>query len=336
MRRDPLVIGHRGAPGYRPEHTRSSFALAIEQGADAIEVDVVLTSDGVPIVRHDRELGATTDIASRPSLAPLRRRGDADGLEVVGWFAEDLGWAQVRELRAVERMPPTYPDLVAPDSGEPVLRLGEVAAMAAEAGVLLVVELKEATRHAALGLPLVASVLAELAAVDPLPAVVVESFEKAPLLALASAGVPWRLVYLMEDIGTAPDEALRGGPSYAAELADPAALRAFSGVSLPTALITPYEVERLHAVGLEVWTWTLRPENRFLPAAHRRGARAGGFGDWPGAWAALLDAGVDGVFADHPDLAVLVRDVVLQRGGRRPAAGATPSSATTAPETLRA
>jgi glycerophosphoryl diester phosphodiesterase len=310
----PLVIGHRGAPGYLPEHTAASFALAIAQGVDAIEVDVVASADGVPIVRHERELGGTTDVGGRPEFAARRREGMVDGRHRTGWFAEDFTWAEIESLRARERMPRLRIASAVHDGEAPVLRLSEVAAIAAASDVLLVVELKEARLSAELGLPLPAIVAAELGDLPRPPAVVLESFERSPLLELRGAGLPWPIVYLLDDHGRAAD-AQELGRSYATELADPAGLQVFDGVSLPTTLITRGRTALLHSFGLDVWTWTLRPENRFLEPPHRRGTAPGAHGDWVTPWSQLLAAGVDGVFVDHPDLAVGLMESALPMVG---------------------
>jgi glycerophosphoryl diester phosphodiesterase len=189
-----------------------------------------------------------------------------------------------------------------------VLRLAEVARLAAEREVRLIVELKDSVAAERLGLPLPDLLEAELAAVDPLPAIGVESFEKAPLLALAERGTRWPLVYLMEATGSAADEAAIGGVPYAEERQQPERLDRLSGVSVPLVLATPGLVERMRAAGLATWTWTLRPENVFLPLKYRRLGAPGSFGYWRPYWREVLASGVDAVFADHPDLAVAIRN----------------------------
>ena len=174
--RTPIVIGHRGAPGHRPEHTLPGYELAVRMGADFIEPDLVCTADGVLVARHDAELSGTTDIAGRPDLADLRRED--------GWFVEDLKLAQLRTLRAVERLP----DLrtTAYDGHDPVPTLDDVLALrarlSAELGrvVGVYLELKDPARFARLGLPLGPPLLASLEAAGlntPDAPVIVESFE---------------------------------------------------------------------------------------------------------------------------------------------------------------
>lgn len=300
----PVVIGHRGAPGYLPEHTRGSFLLAIEQGAEAIEVDVVPSRDGVLVVRHEHALGGTTDVARRREFAGRRRAGPAGR----DWFAEDFDWAELQTLRARERLPRLRPRSAAHDGEESVLRLADVAALAAERRVRLVVELKDSVAAERLGLPLPDLLAAELAAVGPLPAIDVESFEKRPLRILAERGTTWPLVYLIEARGVAADEAAVGGPGYEQELRHPERLEGFAGVSVPLTLATPSVVERMAEAGLATWTWTLRPENAFLPLQYRRLGAPGSFGYWRPYWRAVLASGVAAVFADHPDLAVAIRN----------------------------
>jgi glycerophosphoryl diester phosphodiesterase len=273
----PLVLGHRGASGYRPELTAGALRLAAEQGADGVEVDVVPTRDGRLAVRHDARLGATTDV-----VAVLGRDARTD----------ELTWAEVARLRARERFPGLRPTSALHDGLEPVLQLPEVVRLAEALDLLLVVEIKDAAAFAAAGLDPVPLVERDLAGARC--PIVLESFETSPLDALAGLGHP--LVHLIDDT--------QGAPRV---LADTAALARFAGVSLATALVTPGRVAAFHAVGLEVWAWTLRPENRFLPEGYRSGRGGSAHGDWRAWWSALSDAGVDAVFADHPDLAIALR-----------------------------
>ena len=283
-----LVLAHRGASAYRPELTEAAIRTAVDQGADGIEVDVVPSRDGRLVVRHDRSLAPTTDLVARRGRD--RRVDETD-------------WADLAGLRARERWPALRPGSARFDGREPLLALPDVVRIAEAADLLLVVEIKDATAFSAVGLdpaPLVARDLAGARC-----RVVLESFEKRPLDALQHLGLP--RFYLLDEHGRAADEA-PDGPGYAAELADPAALTRFEGVSLPLSRATRAHVAAVHAVGLQVWTFTLRAENAFLPAAHRGDGDPAALGDWRSAWSAVLDAGVDGVFADAPDLALeLVR-----------------------------
>ncbi len=95
----PRIIAHRGASGLRPEHTLAAYQLALDQGADAIELDLVPTRDGSLIARHDNELSITTDVATRAQFASRRRSKRVDGIEVTGWFSEDFTIDEIRMLR---------------------------------------------------------------------------------------------------------------------------------------------------------------------------------------------------------------------------------------------
>ena len=301
----PLVIAHRGASGHRPEHTRSAFGTAIEQGADAIEIDVVATFDGVLVVRHEPELSGTTDVASRPGFADRRRTVEVDGRTRRGWFVEDFTAEEIAGLGARERLPRLRPDNARYDCAEGVMTLVDVLALTAAAGVRLVIELKHATRSAGLGLPLDELLIETLAAAPALPPITVESFERGVLDRLAGRGFAHPLVYLLGAGRAAVDSPVTdGGPlTYRQELADPARFDGLAGVSLRAGMVRPRSVERVLARGLEVWTWTLRPENVFLPPRYwlRGGpARLGRYADY---WRSLAACGVTGVFADHPDLA---------------------------------
>lgn len=129
----PLVIAHRGASAYRPEHTLASYALAIEQGADVIEPDLVLTRDGVLICRHENEISGTTDVAARPEFAGRRTRKSIDGEDVEGWFAEDFSLAEIRTLRARERLPQLRSGSAQYDGEFGIPTFAEVIALAAAA-----------------------------------------------------------------------------------------------------------------------------------------------------------------------------------------------------------
>ena len=149
-----LVIAHRGASGYRPEHSRSAVELAIEQGADAIEPDLVATRDGVLVVRHDNELSTTTDVAAHPRFLGRRRTAVVDGQRLTGWFTEDFTWSELSTLRVRERMPRVRLGNVAYDGREPILSLDDLLRIIRPHRVLLVAELKHAAHFESIGLPL--------------------------------------------------------------------------------------------------------------------------------------------------------------------------------------
>lgn len=288
-----MVIAHRGACAYRPEQTAAALRLAITQGAAAIEVDLVPTRDGELVLRHEPELSGTTDVASRPEFADRRRAGRIDGRSMQGWWVEDFTAEEVGRLRARERLPRVRPASAAHDGEEGVLTVGEALAIAAAGGVQLVLELKHAPRSAALGLPLDDLLVASLGEAPALPGIVLEAFEWEVLDALEGR-LPYPRVALVGD------RPLRDGGA----LDDPGVFADYDGVSARTGLIRPGVVGRLRERGLEVWTWTLRPESRYLPPRYR--LPVGRLGRYAAYWRRLAAAGVTGVFADHPDLALRV------------------------------
>lgn len=315
----PLVIAHRGASGYRPEHSRSAYDLALRLGADAIEPDLVPTRDGVLVLRHENEIGGTTDVAERAEFADRRTTKIVDGTELTGWFTEDFDWSELSTLAVRERLPGIRPG----NTGfpvEPILRFRDLLALLDEEDrpVGLVAEVKHPTYFDSLGLPPAELLAAELAdaswSADP--RLTVECFERSLLTALRSRGVGGAVVYLQERKGTAADlEAAlgSGAPTYEDERSDEALValaREVDGISIDKAVLLADAsaplVPRAHALGLTVFTWTLRPENRFLDRRYRAGEPAE-FGRWAAEFAEVMSTGVDGVFADHPDLALAVR-----------------------------
>ena len=329
-RRFPLVIGHRGAPGYRPEHSRSSYDLALQLGVDAVEPDIVVSSDGVLVVRHENEISGTTDVADRPEFADRRTTKTVDGAELTGWFAEDFTWHELSTLRCRERLPALRATSATFDDAQPVLRLRDVLdlvragslALGREIGVVL--EIKHATYFGSLGWRMAALIETELReagwADGSLP-LTIESFESTVLHELQERGIPASYIYLLEAAGRPFDLFAAHGkaaPTYRAT-AKPAGLDALvgrvDGISVDKRMIlAPDRLGRLtgpspvvadaHERGLRVFTWTCRPENSFLIGQFRGRGGAAAFGDWEAEWAVIRDAAVDGVFVDHPDLGV--------------------------------
>jgi glycerophosphoryl diester phosphodiesterase len=336
----PLVIGHRGAPGYRPEHTTAAYELAFALGADAVEPDLVATRDGVLVLRHENEISGTTDVSSRPEFAGRRTTREVDGRRLTGWFTEDFTWAELATLRATERLGALRPLSASFDGRYPVIRLRDLfeivdrAAVAQGRMLRLVAEFKHATYFGGLGLPLDELFAAELEAAGwgaGDERLILESFEPTLLDRLAERGVHGRRVFLLEDAG-APSDLVsaegRGAPRYdhfATEAGLLALAGRFDGVSVgkarllaapPTESVAEHPltgaelVDAAHSAGLEVYTWTLRPENRFLSPDRRRSAARAGIGDWPGEFRQIIETGVDGLFLDHPDLGVIARSLV--------------------------
>ena len=310
----PVVIAHRGASGYRPEHTRAAFELAIALGADAVEPDLVVSSDGVLVIRHENEISGTTDVAARPEFAARRATRVVDGETLTGWFTEDFTWAELSTLRARERLADIRPLNAVVDFTEPILRLEDLLELLDAAGrqVGLVAEVKHATYFRGLGVH-IDELLGEAlvrAGWNGDPRLTIESFELTVLGRLRSAGVVARMIYLVEAEGAPAD---RPDWRYAQALTAPGLAflaSAVDGISVPKSLILDPDahrtrdlVFRAHAAGLLVFCWTLRPENLFLAERNRTGDDAA-FGDWRAEFAQVFASGVDGVFADHPDLAL--------------------------------
>lgn len=324
----PLVIGHRGAPGYRPEHSRSSYDLALALGVDAVEPDVVVSRDGVLVVRHENEIGSTTDVAQHPEFADRRTTKTIDGAELTGWFTEDFSWDELATLRCRERLPKIRPASASFDDTQPILRLRDVLdlvrAASLEQGreIGVVLEIKHATYFDGAGFDVPELIASELDAAGwargELP-LVFESFESTVLARLRERGLPGTYIYLLESAGRPYDLLARHGssaPTYAATAA-PAGLDGLvgvvDGVSVDKRMILAPDrrgrtsgpsrlVRDAKDRGLEVYTWTCRPENAFLLPQFRGRGGAGAFGDYAGEWAVIAESGVDGVFVDHPDL----------------------------------
>jgi glycerophosphoryl diester phosphodiesterase len=322
----PLVIGHRGASGYRPEHTRAAYELAFALGADAVEPDIVATKDGVLVLRHENEISGTTDVASRPEFASRRATKTIDGQALTGWFTEDFTWDELSTLRAIERLPAVRPNSVTFDGMQPVLRLQDllgiidVASTVQNRTLIMVAEIKHATYFASIGLPLDELLAAEIAGWATAENLITEAFEQTVLMQLRERGVPGRMVFLAELSGSPADLVARLGRRaipYSAHLTNAGLARlagaGIDGVSVDKALLLRLDatgstigttdlVDRAHAAGLELYTWTLRAENRYLAPNLRRGRSPRDYGNWAREFDLVLGTGLDGVFADQPDL----------------------------------
>lgn len=321
MSTTPRIIGHRGAPGYRPEHTRSSYLLAIALGAELVEPDIVPTKDGVLIVRHENEISGTTDVADHPEFAKRRTTKAVDGIEQTGWFTEDFTWAELSTLRCRERLPQLRQQSSTFDDTEPILRLSDLLALleseSARLGrqIGLVAEVKHPTYFASVGFDMAVLTSRALALWNERDDLVVECFEQSVLTAMRARGLHARYVYLLDGIGTAPDLVARDGKravSYRDQLSPEGMAvlaRDLQGISIPKEAILRYPelVDLAHGLGLQMFTWTLRPENAFLAKRFRDSKKRRRWGDWRGEFQTIMATGVDAVFADHPDLAVAAR-----------------------------
>jgi len=327
----PIVIAHRGASGERPEHTPMAYRLAVEQGADFIEPDLVITKDGHLVVRHENEIGGTTDIAAKPEFAARKTTKVIDGESLTGWFTEDFTLAELKTLRCRERLPQLRPANAKYDGREAIPTFEEVVALArsesARTGRVIGVypEMKHPKHFASVGLPFERRMAGALkaAGLDARDApVFVQCFEVAPLKTIRSL-TKARLVQLVDAEGGPADIA---GARYA-DMVTADGLKGIAayadGVGPNWSLVVPNDGERLlpptalvqdaHRAGLRVHPWTVRAENYFLPEGLRmlpaavRPDQLALHGDVAAVLKALYDAGVDGVFSDFPGLAVAAR-----------------------------
>ena len=316
----PLVVGHRGACAYRPEHTIASYELAIDMGADLIEPDIVVTSDGALIARHENELSRTTDVATRPEFADRCTSRRVGRKRRTGWFAEDFTLAELRTLRAVERHPELRPLNTAYDGQFGILTLEEVVELARRRStpqrqVRVLAELKKPTWSAERGQPmteLVAAELRRLDAVAPDGTVVLQSFDTAGLRRLrADLGDDGPTMFQLVDTTAGDDHlltnaGLRAVSTYAQGIA-PSVHRIVLRDAGGTMTGVSDLVDRAHSAGLRVVPWTLAAENAFLPRHLRSCEDPAAAGDALGAARLLLALGVDGVITDNPDVVVAAR-----------------------------
>jgi glycerophosphoryl diester phosphodiesterase len=312
----PLVIGHRGASGYRPEHTLASYRLAIDLGADYIEPDLVSTKDGVLVARHENEISGTTDVADHPEFAGRRTTKTVDGTQITGWFTEDFTLAELKTLRAKERLPQVRPGNTRYDGKFEVPTFEEVLDLVAREGrrrgvtVGVYPETKHPSYFDSIGLSLEEPLVAALRRhhLDrPNAPVFVQSFEERNLQELRRE-VKVSLVRLVDagQQGLVTPAGLRHIATYAdavganKELVLPR--DADGNAGRPSSL-----VRDAHAAGLDVHVWTMRDENQFMVKNFRRGDDPNATGDAAAELKAFFDAGVDAVFSDHSDTAVEAR-----------------------------
>ena len=315
---EPIIIAHRGASGLRPEHTLAAYDLAIDQGADFIEPDLVPTADDVLVARHENEIGGTTDVARHPEFAARRTTKTIDGQAVTGWFVEDFTLRELRTLRARERLPDLRPANAAYDGRFAIPTLAEIIALAkrrsAETGRVVGIypETKHPTYFAKIGHPTDALLVRALHAAgwdNATAPVFIQSFEVANLRRLR-ASTRIRLIQLVAATGGPADGAQ---PSYAA-MTTPAGLAAVAryadGIGPDKAMLwtgdTPSRlVADAHAAGLKVHPWTFRAEEPFLPQRFRG---MPGHAGVQAEIAAALGQGIDGFFTDFPGDGAAVRN----------------------------
>ncbi len=318
------IISHRGASGHRPEHTLASYTLGARHGGDFIEVDLVATADGHLVARHDAEIGGTTDVADHPEFADRKTSAVIDGHEMTGWFAADFTLAELRTLRATERLPHVRPENAAHDGKHTIPTLDEIIDLAKrltaelDRPVGVYPETKHPAHHRALGLALEPPLAAELRAhglcgPDPEVPVYLQSFEADSLRALADIDVP--MVFLMGAEDHWKPYRVPDGLAEVATFAHaigPAKNLVITrdgdgNLTEPTSL-----VDDAHEAGLLVHPFTFRSENRFLPANFRSGDDPNSYGGFAAEYEAFFEVGVDGVFTDHSRHAFLARELFDQ------------------------
>jgi len=322
----PIVIAHRGASGERPEHTIAAYRLAIAQGADFIEPDLVLTKDGILVARHENEISETTDVADRPEFADRKATKTIDGREVTGWFTEDFTLAELKTLRARERLPKLRSTDY--DGQFDIPTFEEILALLAEVNrgrdkpVGVYPETKHPSHFIAIGLPHEAPLLALLDRFGyrgRKAPVLIQSFEVRNLMDLrAKSDLP--LIQLMDSEGGPPD---MPETSYAV-MASPAGLTRIAsyadGIGPNKAMVIPRAtlgslgeptslVRDAHAAGLKVHPWTFRRENYFLPLGDKGGLNPSAHGDLGAEITAYLATGIDGLFSDNVREAVAATNV---------------------------
>ncbi|GAB7192439.1 glycerophosphodiester phosphodiesterase [Kineococcus sp. NUM-3379] len=344
---EPYVVAHRGASAYRPEHTIAAYELGARLGADRIEPDLVPTKDGVLVARHENEISGTTDVETRPEFASRKATKVIDGTEFTGWFTEDFTLAELRTLRAEERLPQLRPRNTAFDGRYQVPTFEEVLQVRERLGrelgreIGIVPEIKHSTYFRTIGLPVEAEVVRLLRKYrldDADAPVTVQSFELTNLKALRTEHrLRAPLVFLTGSSGAPYDLVAAGDERTYADLLIPSGLRDLSryvdaiGPSLDQVITrtadgslgrTTNLVRNAHRAGLEVVPYTHRPENNFLPTNLRVGTDPAAHGKAVEYARAAFDAGVDGLFSDAPDLADLARDDYVAEQGSGKAKGA--------------
>jgi glycerophosphoryl diester phosphodiesterase len=331
----PIVIGHRGASGYRPEHTLASYRLAIDMGADYIEPDLVSTKDHVLVARHENDITATTNVADHPEFADRKTTKVIDGISITGWFTEDFTLAELRTLRAKERLPDIRPANTAFDGLYQIPTFQQVINLAKRRHVGIYPETKHPTYFRSIGLPLEEPLVQALRANGYRgrnAPVFIQSFEVGNLQRL-NRMTNVQLVQLIDATGKPYDFVVSGDPRTYADLITPAGLAEIAtyadGIGPNKNLIVPRDAQNrltspttlvrdAHRAGLLVHPWTFRRENTFLPEDFRQGNPASPFylqatGNFPAELRLFYKLGVDGLFSDNPDVAVAVRHEVFAR-----------------------
>ncbi|PNE41433.1 glycerophosphodiester phosphodiesterase [Streptomyces noursei] len=330
----PLVVGHRGASGYRPEHTFGSYQLALDMGADVIEAgDLVPTKDGHLVCRHENDISATTDVADHREFAGRRTTKTVDGKKLTGWFTEDFTLAELKTLRAKERIPDVRQHNTLYNGHWQIPTFEEVLQWAEREGrrrgrpVWIYPETKHPTYFRKLGLGIeepLAKLLRCYGRHTAHAPNFVQSFEPSSIQRLGKLGVKCPKVVLLDEPSVKPwDFVESGDPRTTADLLTPEGLKWISGFAqgigpwLPQIIAQDEQgklgkpttlVRDAHAAGLVLHPYTVRNENNFLPLDFRVGKNPGDYGNSLAYFKALFATGIDGLFSDNPDTALLAAE----------------------------
>lgn len=325
----PTIVGHRGASGYRPEHTLGSYQHALDLGAHVIEQDLVPTKDGHLVCRHENDITATTDVADHPEFAGRKTTKSVDGISLTGWFTEDFTLAELKKLRAKERIPQQRQNSTLYNGRWEIPTFEEVLRWADEEGrrrgepVWLYVETKHPTYFRGLGLGLeerLAKLLRRYGRDRRDSPLFLQSFEPTSMQRMAKLVSTPRVV-LFDAADTQPwDLKQAGDPRFVADLITPKGLKWIAsfaqGIGPWLDLIIPKDangtlgeptnlVRDAHAKDLILHPYTMRNENSFLPADFRVGTDPNAYGDAFGAFKVYFEQGIDGIFTDNPDTGLL-------------------------------
>jgi len=328
---EPLVIGHRGAAGYRPEHTLAGYELAARMGADYVEPDLVSTKDGVLVARHENDISGTTDVASHPEFASRRRTKVIDGASITGWFTEDFTLAELKTLFAKERLPAIrlrnaiYDNRYRIPTFDEVIRLTRRLSRDLGREIGIYPETKHPSYFRSIGLPLEPPLVRTLrrhGLEGRRAKVFVQSFETRNLREL-DRQIDTNLIQLLGSKTSRPyDFEVAGDPRTYADLATPSGLREVAryadGVGPSKDYIVPRDttgaslaptsfISDAHHAGLLVHPYTFRNENSFLPLELRSGADPAAYGNALAEYRQFYALGVDGLFSDNSDTAAEAR-----------------------------
>jgi glycerophosphoryl diester phosphodiesterase len=293
----PLVFGHRGASGYRPENTLEAFELAISQGADGVECDLVPSKDGQLIIRHENWLNGTTNVASLAKFQGTESTGYSDGLTETGWFSEDYNLAELSELRATERVPDIRPGSAKFDGQFRIPTIDDLLACSFMDGKTLVIEIKHGMHFLKNGINMATILAGKLANSDWKQreiSIIIETFDEQMLENLKDACGPDKKYVFLTELDRLPKGSTRISSEYLESLAN-----RFDGISVDLALALDLDLTGNHtidnglideakAAGLMIYGWTLRAEESKASVDEYFGK--------------VAESGLQGIFVDQPDL----------------------------------